>query len=82
VDIGAPVEKGDAVCYVGNERVQAPIDGVVRGLIGEGFEVPEGCKIGDIDPRGIKESCYRISDKAQKIGEAVLEAIHMLKGNC
>jgi xanthine dehydrogenase accessory factor len=32
-------------------------------------------KVGDIDPRGIKEYCFNVSDKARSIGGAVLEAI-------
>jgi xanthine dehydrogenase accessory factor len=79
LDIGDTARKSDTVCYVGSEAVKASLDGVIRGLIAEGMEVPEGLKIGDIDPRGIKESCYIISDKARRIGEAVLEAIHQLK---
>ena len=39
----------------------------------------EGLKIGDIDPRGIKEYCMTISDKARAIGGGVLEAIMYLK---
>ena len=79
VDIGGTVETGDAVCYIGSELVKAPLDGVVRGLIAEGMEVSEGLKIGDIDPRGIREACFTISDKARTIGEAVLEAIRVIK---
>jgi xanthine dehydrogenase accessory factor len=40
-----------------------------------GREVIEGLKIGDVDPRPIKEFCYTISDKARALGGAVLEAI-------
>ncbi|MCX5886096.1 MAG: selenium-dependent molybdenum cofactor biosynthesis protein YqeB [Proteobacteria bacterium] len=79
LDIGDTARKSDTVCYVGSEAVKASLDGVIRGLIAEGIEVPEGLKIGDIDPRGIKESCYIISDKARIIGAAVLEAIRVLK---
>lgn len=32
-------------------------------------------RIGDIDPRGLKEYCYTITDKARAIGGGVLEAI-------
>jgi xanthine dehydrogenase accessory factor len=32
-------------------------------------------KIGDVDPRGIKENCFSISDKARAVGGGVLEAI-------
>jgi xanthine dehydrogenase accessory factor len=79
LDIGDTARKSDTVCYVGSEAVKASLDGVLRGLIAEGMEVQEGLKIGDIDPRGIKESCYIISDKARIIGAAALEAIHQLE---
>jgi xanthine dehydrogenase accessory factor len=39
--------------------------------------VRKGFKIGDIDPRGVKEYCYTISDKARAIAGGVLEAILM-----
>jgi xanthine dehydrogenase accessory factor len=47
----------------------------VRGLLREGVEVKKGMKVGDVDPRGKKESCFTISDKARAIGGGVLEAI-------
>ena len=34
-------------------------------------------KAGDIDPRGTRENCFTISDKARAIGGSVLEAILM-----
>jgi xanthine dehydrogenase accessory factor len=53
----------------------AKIGGIVRGLIREGVEVKKGMKVGDIDPRGKREFCFTISDKARAIGGGVLEAI-------
>jgi xanthine dehydrogenase accessory factor len=32
-------------------------------------------KIGDVDPRGVQEYCFEISDKALAVGGGVLEAI-------
>jgi xanthine dehydrogenase accessory factor len=32
-------------------------------------------KLGDIDPRGIREHCFTISDKALAIAGGVLEAV-------
>jgi xanthine dehydrogenase accessory factor len=32
-------------------------------------------KVGDVDPRGIQEYCFTISEKALAIGGSVLEAI-------
>ena len=79
VDIGNKVKKGEIVCYVDKEAVRASIDGVVRGIIMNEMKVTNNLKIGDIDPRGIKDYCYTISDKARTIGKGVLEAILHVK---
>jgi len=55
--------------------VIARINGVVRGLVREGVEVKKGMKVGDIDPRGKREFCFTVSDKARSISGGVLEAI-------
>ncbi|HEY3276277.1 MAG TPA: selenium-dependent molybdenum cofactor biosynthesis protein YqeB [Syntrophorhabdaceae bacterium] len=72
--IGDRVAKGELVLYVGDVPVYGSFDGVLRGLIRE-IEVTAGEKIGDVDPRGIGEYCYTISDKARAIGGGVLEAV-------
>lgn len=74
-DIGSIVKKNDAVAEINGIEVKAKIDGVVRGMIRDGYEVTIGMKIGDVDPRGKVEYCYHISDKARAIGGGVLEAI-------
>lgn len=82
IDIGAVVKKGQIVAYVGNEPVKARIDGVLRGLIRDNIKVKKGLKIGDVDPRGKREYCFTISDKARAIAGGVLEAIlHLKKKN-
>ena len=73
--IGDRVNKGLVVAVVDDFPVMAKISGIVRGLIREGVEVKKGMKVGDIDPRGKRESCFTISDKARAIGGGVLEAI-------
>jgi xanthine dehydrogenase accessory factor len=79
-DIGDEVKKGEIVCYVDKESVRASLDGVVRGIIMNEMNVTKNLKIGDIDPRGIKDYCYTISDKARAVGEGVLQAILQVKG--
>ena len=79
LDIGAQVKKDGIICYDGEEPVHAVFDGVVRGLIMNGREVPQGLKIGDVDPRLVTDHCYTISDKARALGGSVLEAILMWK---
>ena len=73
--IGDKVKRDATVCYVNDAEVKAALSGVVRGLLLDGMTVKKGLKIGDIDPRGRKEYCYTISDKARAIGGGVLEAI-------
>lgn len=79
-EIGNIVEKGQMIAWIENGTkkypVKAPIPGVLRGLIRDGFAVTPGFKIADIDPRiGEKENCFTISDKARCIAGGVLEAI-------
>jgi len=73
--IGDKVTKGSVVAVVDDYPVIAQVSGVVRGLLREGIEVKKGMKVGDIDPRGKKELCFTISEKARAIGGGVLEAI-------
>jgi xanthine dehydrogenase accessory factor len=75
LDIGDMVRKGDAVGSVSGAEVKAEIDGVIRGLIRPEVHVSEGLKIGDIDPRGKREYCFTVSEKALAISGGVLEGI-------
>ena len=77
--IGDPAEAGQIIAWVEEQPVQAGISGVLRGLLHNKLLVDEGQKVGDIDPRGITEYCFTISDKARAIGGAVLEAIFYLR---
>lgn len=74
-DIGGMVAAGDAVCTVGGTAVPAAIPGVVRGCIRPGIVVEKGVKLGDIDPRGKREYCFTVSEKARALGGSVLEAV-------
>lgn len=72
-EIADLVEKDEVVGQAGDEEVKAEISGTVRGLIRNGLEVSEGQKLGDIDPRGLKE--FGISDRSLEIGKGVWKAI-------
>jgi xanthine dehydrogenase accessory factor len=72
--IGERINKGSVVAVVDDFPIIAKISGVVRGLLREGVEVKKGMKVGDIDPRGKRDLCFTISDKARAIGGGVLEA--------
>jgi len=74
-EIGDVVKAGDTVALVAGRPVVASIGGVLRGLLADGLQVRPGMKVGDVDPRGEREHCFTISDKARAIGGGVLEAI-------
>ena len=73
--IGDIVAKGDVIAKVGDTPVHASIDGMIRGLLHDGLDVPEHFKIADIDPRGSRADYLTCSDKARALGGAVLEAV-------
>ena len=74
-DIGDMVKVNQTIAHVDGFPVKAPLSGVLRGIIKNKYRVKEGMKIGDVDPRGVIEYCFRISDKARAIGGGVLEAL-------
>jgi xanthine dehydrogenase accessory factor len=74
-EIGDPVQSGECVAEVDGIPIKAQISGMIRGMLRSGIVIAAGVKVGDIDPRGEREYCYTISDKARAIGGGVLEAI-------
>ena len=83
--IGDIVKKGEVVAVVETEAGEVPvyatIDGLLRGMIRDGYPVSERFKIADIDPRIDEyENCFTISDKARCVAGGVLEAILHLRG--
>jgi len=74
-DIGSIVKSGDTIALIDKTEVKSKINGIVRGMIRDGYYVNRGMKIADIDPRKKTSYCYSISDKARAIGGGVLEAI-------
>ena len=79
------VSKGDVIALVETETgtvpVEATLDGILRGLIRDGYPVRVGFKMADIDPRAEEyNNCFTISDKARCIAGGVLEAILQRKG--
>lgn len=79
------VKKGELIAVVETESgtipVEASLDGILRGMIRDGFRVTRGFKIADIDPRVEEyQNCFTISDKARCIAGGVLEAILQKKG--
>jgi xanthine dehydrogenase accessory factor len=75
VDIGHLVRKGQLVANVDDQRIVAPFEGVVRGLLHDGLRVSRGLKIGDIDPRPDPRYASLVSEKSLAIAGGVLEAL-------
>ncbi len=73
--IGDRVRRGEVVGEIDGEPVAAGLDGILRGLVGDGTPVPEGLKLGDVDPRGEEAYCRTVSDKARAISGSVLECL-------
>ena len=79
------VSKDETIAIVetknGPVPVKASLDGLLRGLIRNGYPVTKGFKIADIDPRAEEyNNCFTISDKARCIAGGVLEAVLFLRG--
>ncbi len=79
------VVKGEVIAQVDTGKELVPVlatmDGLLRGLIRDGYPVTEGFKIADIDPRMEEyQNCFTISDKARCIAGGVVEALLCLKG--
>ncbi|MDR2574964.1 MAG: EF2563 family selenium-dependent molybdenum hydroxylase system protein [Treponema sp.] len=75
--IGDIVESGELIFTVGGTEARAPFTGLLRGLIREGLNVPQGMKAADVDPR-TDVDWHTISDKARCLGGAALEAYFFL----
>ena len=77
--IGDQIREGEVVAIVKSDQdavpITATIPGILRGLVRDDLLVSAGMKVGDIDPRAIREHCFTISDKSRAIGGGVLEAI-------
>ena len=75
VNIGDYVETGDVIAKINETEIRSQLSGTVRGVIYPGIYVWNDLKIMDIDPRGNRNHCFTVSDKAAAIGGGVLEAI-------
>ena len=51
VEIGELLEKGSLIADIEGQKVLAPFNGILRGLLRDGTVVQAGLKIGDLDPR-------------------------------
>ena len=80
LEIGAQVRAGDVAGEVEGVPMLCHIDGILRGILADGTPVFKGMKAGDVDPRGERNYCDTVSDKALAVGGGVLQAILPITG--
>ncbi|MFC0239197.1 xanthine dehydrogenase [Rhodopseudomonas telluris] len=74
VEIGSRVFKGFVLGHLSGEPVRAPCDGIVRGIVRDGSEVPVRVKLLEIDPRGRHAQWTGIDNRGRSIADAVCRA--------
>lgn len=74
-DLGQRLYRGMFAGMVGDLALNVPIDGVVRGVVRDGTEVPAGVKLMEIDPRGRAAQWTGIEDRARRIALATVAAL-------
>lgn len=75
VEIGTRVFKNFVVGHLANVPVRAPFDGILRGIVRDGTEVPVGVKLIEIDPRGRRAVWAGLDARAQAIATALMHAV-------
>jgi xanthine dehydrogenase accessory factor len=73
--IAQPVRAGEIVATIGDARLVAPLDGILRGLTHDGVPVEAGTKVVEVDPRGDIAAVIGIGRRPRRIAEGVLRAI-------
>lgn len=74
IPLGKQVFKGMLLGRLGDIPVPAPMDGLLRGSVRDGTEVPAGAKLIEIDPRGRAARWQGIEERARRIAEATFAA--------
>lgn len=75
VEIGTRIFKNFIAGHLDGEPIRAPFDGILRGVVRDGTEVPEGIKLLEIDPRGRRAAWSGIDARARTIAAAVTKTL-------
>ncbi|MFH0768771.1 MAG: selenium-dependent molybdenum cofactor biosynthesis protein YqeB [Chloroflexota bacterium] len=75
--IGDSVDSHETIGWIEEQPIEAPVSGMLRGLIRNGVTVSKGSKLIEVDPVNDGAICFDIRDKMRAIGGGVLEAILM-----
>jgi hypothetical protein len=75
IEIGTRIFKDYIIGFLGDTPIIAPFDGMLRGVVRDGTEVPSGVKLLEVDPRGRTAVWSGIDDRAASLSRAVMQAI-------
>ncbi len=75
IEIGTRIFKDYFIGFLGGTPIPAPFDGILRGVVRDGTEVPAGVKLLEVDPRGRTAVWSGIDDRADRLTKAVMQAI-------
>lgn len=73
--IAQHVAAGETVATIGGEPLQAPLEGILRGLVHDGVAVAAGAKVIEVDPRRDPSKVFGIGPRPRRIAAGVLEAM-------
>jgi hypothetical protein len=79
IEIGTRIFKDFVVGHLGNTPIRAPFDGILRGVVRDGTEVPAGVKLLEVDSRGRRAIWTGVDGRGQVIASAVTNAISLHK---
>ena len=82
VEIGTRIYKGFVVGHLSGMPITAPYDGILRGIVRDGSDVPAGIKLVEVDPRGRHAQWTGIDDYGHMIAQAALAAIQQRAAAC
>jgi len=75
VEIGTRVYKDLVLGHLSDSPITAPRDGILRGIVRDGSEIPAGVKLVEIDPRGRHAQWTGIDQRGRAIADATLTAV-------
>jgi xanthine dehydrogenase accessory factor len=77
IEIGTRVYRDLVLGHLSDVPVTAPRDGILRGIVRDGSEIPAGVKLVEIDPRGRHAQWTGIDERGRSIARIALSAIQL-----
>ncbi len=75
--IGQPVAAGETVGTLDGKPLEAPLTGLLRGLLRSGVRVAAGAKLVEVDQVNESAVCFSIRERMRDIAGGVLKAVEM-----